>query len=73
MLQTSDDASAQALDNLILTDIATAQELVGKPGTISRIDLILPPGYDLTQDRGAAAARRDADHAAASRTARSVR
>ena len=49
LLQTTDDASAQALDNLLLTDIATAQELVGKPGTISRIDLILPDGYDLTQ------------------------
>ena len=49
LLQTSDDASAQALDNLLLTDIATAQELVGKPGTITRIDLILPPGYDLTK------------------------
>lgn len=48
-LQTADEGSAQALDNLILTDIATAQELVGTPDTISRIDLILPPGYDLTK------------------------
>ncbi|MCC6804642.1 MAG: ABC transporter permease, partial [Anaerolineae bacterium] len=48
-LQTSDEGSAQALDNLILTDIATAQELVGAPDTISRIDLILPPGYDLSK------------------------
>ncbi len=49
LLQTNDAGSAQALDNLILTDIATAQELVGKPETITRIDLILPPGYDLTK------------------------
>ncbi len=49
LLQTADDASAQALDNLILTDIATAQELVGEPGMISRIDLILPDDYNLSQ------------------------
>ena len=49
LLQTSDDASSQALDNLILTDIATAQEVVGKAGAITRIDLILPSGYDLTK------------------------
>ena len=47
LLQTSDPTSAQAFDNLMLTDIATAQELVGEPGKISRIDLILPDGYDL--------------------------
>ncbi len=47
LLQTGDPASTQAFDNLILTDIATAQELVGEPGKISRIDLILPDGYDL--------------------------
>ncbi len=51
LLQTSDATSAQALDNLILTDIATAQELVGQPGMISRIDLILPDGYDLAKIR----------------------
>lgn len=49
LLDTGDSASAEALDNLILTDIATAQSLVGNPGAISRIDLILPEGYDLTQ------------------------
>jgi putative ABC transport system permease protein len=46
LLQTDDSLSRQALDNVLLTDIATAQEIVGKPGTISRIDLILPPDYD---------------------------
>jgi putative ABC transport system permease protein len=49
LLQTDDDLTAQALENLILTDIATAQEIVGAPGTISRIDLMLPEGYDLSQ------------------------
>ncbi len=46
-LATDDRLTAQALDGLILTDIATAQEIAGRPNTISRIDLILPDGYDL--------------------------
>jgi len=46
VLDTADRASAQALDNLLMTDIATAQEIAGTPGRISRIDLILPTGYD---------------------------
>lgn len=49
LLRTDDELSAQALENLILTDIATAQEIVGSRGTISRVDLILPEDYDLTQ------------------------
>ncbi len=47
LLQTPDQASAQAINNLLLTDIATAQELTGMTGRISRIDLILPAGYDV--------------------------
>lgn len=46
LLRTSDTISAQALDNLLLTDISTAQEMAGTPGRISRIDLILPEGFD---------------------------
>ncbi|MCB9451024.1 MAG: FtsX-like permease family protein [Anaerolineaceae bacterium] len=49
LLQPDDPVSEQALDNLMLTDIATAQEVVGNPGTISRIDLILPPDYDTSR------------------------
>ena len=45
-LQANDDVSAQALDDLVLTDIATAQEITGQSGRISRIDLILPEGFD---------------------------
>jgi len=45
-LATDDPLTAQALDGLILTDIASAQEMAGRPGTISRIDLILPDGFD---------------------------
>ncbi|MCA0456789.1 MAG: ABC transporter permease [Chloroflexi bacterium] len=49
LLQTPDQASAQAINNLLLTDIATAQELTGMAGRISRIDLILPDGYDTSR------------------------
>ncbi len=46
LLQPDDEVSEEALDNLLLTDIATAQEIIGTPGAITRIDLILPPDYD---------------------------
>lgn len=48
LLQPDDRLSRQALDDLILTDIATAQEVAGLQGRISRIDLILPEGADLS-------------------------
>ncbi|MBK8021627.1 MAG: ABC transporter permease [Chloroflexi bacterium] len=48
LLTAADDGSAEALDNLIIMDIASAQEIVGSPGQISRIDLILPEDYDLS-------------------------
>lgn len=47
LLRPNDSVSEQALDNLLLMDISTAQELVGQPDRISRVDLILPDGYDL--------------------------
>lgn len=46
VLYPSDNFSAQALDNLLLMDIATAQEVAGQPNTITRVDLILPPEFD---------------------------
>lgn len=42
LLQPSDNLSRRALENLIIADIATAQELTGRLGKIDRIDLILP-------------------------------
>lgn len=42
ILETNDSVSQQGLDDLLLVDIATAQEITGRYGTISRIDLILP-------------------------------
>ena len=41
VLQPTDTVSQQALDDLLLTDIATAQELLGVSDRITRIDLIL--------------------------------
>jgi putative ABC transport system permease protein len=43
-LDPSDNLSRRALEGVILADIATAQELTGTVGWLSRIDLILPGG-----------------------------
>lgn len=45
VLQTEDSLSRRALNGMLLTDIATAQEITGKIGILDRIDLILPE-YD---------------------------
>ena len=42
LLDPGDPASARALDGLLVTDIATAQEIFGASGRLSRIDLIAP-------------------------------
>jgi putative ABC transport system permease protein len=42
LLSPSDDLSRRALENLVIADIAAAQELLGQVGRLSRIDLILP-------------------------------
>jgi putative ABC transport system permease protein len=60
ILQPADDATKRALNNLIFTDISSAQEMLGMVGKLSHIDLIiensadlatiasfLPPGTDL--------------------------
>lgn len=53
LLAPSDDLSRRALDGLLATDIATAQEVLDKVGRIDRIDLIVPAG-----DEGAAILQR---------------
>jgi putative ABC transport system permease protein len=45
-LEPADRLSARALENLLVTDIATAQELAGARGRLSRIDLIVPDDAD---------------------------
>lgn len=42
VLQPDDRVSQQALDDLVLADIATAQDILGMPGRLTHIDLILP-------------------------------
>ena len=42
LMKAPDSYSRRALENLILADISTAQELTGRIGKIDRIDLILP-------------------------------
>ncbi|RNC70115.1 MAG: ABC transporter permease [Desulfuromonadales bacterium] len=43
-LEAGDGVSREALDGLLVADIATAQEILGMVGRISRIDLIIPDG-----------------------------
>jgi len=49
VLRPADQTSADVLESLLLTDIATAQEVLGMGGAISRIDLILPADFDLAR------------------------
>lgn len=44
LLEPSDSLSARTLNGVILTDIATAQEITESFGTIERVDLIIPEG-----------------------------
>jgi putative ABC transport system permease protein len=41
LLEPADAGSARALEDLLVTDIATAQELFGAPGRLARIDLMV--------------------------------
>jgi putative ABC transport system permease protein len=41
-LEAADPVQARALDGLAVADIATAQELLGRQGRLSRIDVVLP-------------------------------
>ena len=43
-LRPGDDVTRQALETTAVADIATAQELLGKEGRLSRIDLLVPGG-----------------------------
>src|SRR5205823_8960067 len=46
VIQASATQIGSALDDLLFTDIATAQELLAMQGRLSRIDLIIPQGID---------------------------
>jgi len=45
-LEPGRDTAREALDALLVTDIATAQELLGEVGRLSRIDLRVPAGAE---------------------------
>jgi putative ABC transport system permease protein len=49
ILRPEDETSAEALESLLLTDIATAQAILGLGGALTRIDLMLPADYDMAQ------------------------
>ena len=44
LLRPEDERSRRALEGLLIADIATAQEVLGKIGRLDRIDLIVPEG-----------------------------
>ena len=44
LMEPEDERSGHAMENLLVTDVATAQELFGLPGLLSRIDLLIPEG-----------------------------
>ncbi len=46
LLESSDELGQQARANLLIADIATAQEILGSVGRLTRIDLILPQPAD---------------------------
>ncbi|HEX7183233.1 MAG TPA: FtsX-like permease family protein [Thermoanaerobaculia bacterium] len=44
VLEPADESTRRAIADLLVMDIAAAQELLGRPGQIDRIDLIVPEG-----------------------------
>ncbi len=44
LLEPKDDLSRRALENLLIVDVSTAQELLGRVGSLTRVDVVLPPG-----------------------------
>lgn len=49
LISPADDANRQALENILFTDISSAQELLDMPGLLSHIDLILPDAAAVSQ------------------------
>jgi putative ABC transport system permease protein len=49
LLQADDDVTGQALESILFTDIASAQELFGMQGQLSHIDLIVDDEADLAR------------------------
>ncbi len=53
IIRPRNDVSAQALANLVVADIATAQEFLGTPGYVTRIELVTSDEPTLTRIRAA--------------------
>ncbi|MEJ2471798.1 MAG: FtsX-like permease family protein [Desulfuromonadales bacterium] len=49
LLETRDKVTNKALENLVIVDISSAQEMLSLEGFLSRIDLILPKNIDETK------------------------
>jgi putative ABC transport system permease protein len=54
ILEPRDESTRNALADLLVMDIAAAQEVLGRVGRLDRIDLILPDGLDGDVQRAAA-------------------
>ena len=50
LIEPQDDLTRRALESLLLTDLASAQEITGRLGKLDRIDLILPAGAGLAAE-----------------------
>jgi putative ABC transport system permease protein len=46
LIEPENARSRQALHGLLVADLATAQELLDRPGRLSRVDLVVPAGSD---------------------------
>lgn len=46
LLEAGDELSRQGMRGLVLMDVGRAQELLGKVGTLDRVDLLLPAGEE---------------------------
>lgn len=51
LLEPADSLSRRALEDIIISDISTAQELTGRIGKLDRIDLIIPNGNGSEQKK----------------------
>lgn len=52
IIRPANELSAQALASLVVADISTAQEIVGSPGVLTRIDLVLTNTQVLSDIQG---------------------
>ena len=71
LIEPQNRLSGETLENLLITDISTAQELMGLEGRLSHIDLIVPPGEEGESLLGGVRAALPSDASVAASSARS--